>query len=174
MMIWGCRFKFSRNGLLFVIASISIVTLVTMTIICTGLVLNFSPSMAQGIWRRCPIPLQNICGTVVSVRQDGILNISKYAGKHDLLKRVLAISGDVVSYDGNNLIVNGSLIAHSKIYEIDGRGDILPKVSFPITIPAEMVWLFSDDEEGYDSRYFGPVPVQNIKSGARLVWRSSS
>lgn len=174
MMIWGCRFKFSRSGLWFVVSTISVTTFVIMMILCIGVEVNFSSSMPQGIWIRSPMPFQDARGDVVSVKQDGILNISKYAGKHDILKRVLAISGDVISYDGNNLTVNGTLITNSKIYEIDGRGDFLPRVSFPVTVPAGMVWLFSDDEKGYDSRYFGPVPLENIKSGARLIWRFNS
>lgn len=174
MMSWGRRFKFSRSGLWFVVSTISVTTFVTVMILCTGVMVNFSPSMTPGIWIRSPIPLQDARGAAVIVKQDNGLDVSKYAGKRDLLKRILAISGDIVSYDGNNLTVNGTVIANSKIYEIDGRGDLLPKVNLPITVPADMIWLFSDDEKGYDSRYFGPVPLKNIKSGVQLIWRFSS
>lgn len=170
-----CKFKFSRKGLLFVLVALSVPVILALTILNVGIYINFSSSMTPGVWIKIPVPVvQNAREYVVIVKQDGIPSATKYAGKYDLLKRILAISGDNISYDGNNLIVNNIVIANSKIYERDGRGDFLPRVSFPLIVPRGTVWLFSDDEKGYDSRYFGPVPLENIKSGVRLIWRFNS
>lgn len=174
MRLFRFKLRFSKSGLAFVSFVTCAALSLTAIILYVGVHINFSPSLQPGIWIKSDISIQNARGAAVVAKQDGIPGVARYAGKYDLLKRVLAVSGDTVAYDGNNLTVNGAVIKGSRIFEHDSSGNLLPKVSFPVLVPADTVWLCSDAEKGYDSRYFGLVPITNVKYGARLIWRFRS
>ena len=89
-----------------------------------------------------------------------------------LLKKIIALEGDVVSYD---MIEKGLIIGEttfillSEIRSKDSAGRDMSMPSFPIRLKPGEAWLGSENERGYDSRYFGPVSMDLLQP-ARLVW----
>lgn len=87
-----------------------------------------------------------------------------------LLKKVVAIEADLVSYDlaEKSLTVGGAFIPISEIRSRDVMGRAMPSPQFPVRLKHGEAWLSSDNERGYDSRYFGPVSLELLRP-ARLV-----
>lgn len=86
---------------------------------------------------------------------------------HDILvKRVIATAGQTVDLRGGAVYVDGAALEEP--YAIGGSYPLSEQapgvsMSFPYTVPEGSVWLMGDNRENSaDSRYFGPVPTENL------------
>lgn len=102
------------------------------------------------------------------------------------VKRVVALGGDVIELRGKELVVNGMRIDSPAAIHGDprtfpagwpdaqvlgGRGN--RDYWGPYTVPEGQVFLLGDNRDfSADSRYWGPVPEENIIGRARLVLAS--
>jgi len=101
----------------------------------------------------------------------------------DFIKRIVAVGGDVVSYDGNRrkLIVNGERIdepytkggvdtGSTKIIADNCRSMELERQRNGCRVPAGMVFVMGDNRSNsMDSRVFGPVEEDEIIGRAWLI-----
>ena len=73
-----------------------------------------------------------------------------------LLKRVIAVAGDVVHITREGITRNNLPVSHSDtpLY-FAHKYHTYPAGTY--TVQAPQVWVLSDDPAGFDSRYFGPV-----------------
>lgn len=85
------------------------------------------------------------------------------------LKRVAAVEGDLVSYDGG-VRVNGRLLPASQAVEHDRHGRPLPHPTYPRRLAHGEVWLTSEHPRGFDSRYFGPVQRRALTCVGGPLW----
>ena len=86
---------------------------------------------------------------------------------HDVLvKRVIATAGQTIDMQDGKVLVDG--VALDEDYT---QGESYPlanqapgvQISYPYTVPEGCVWMMGDNRENSaDSRYFGPVPQENI------------
>ena len=97
-----------------------------------------------------------------------VVNIPDSRGQsHDLVKRVVAVGGDVVSVVQDVLYLNG---------QREGSPDIIVDPSdganvSEMPIPAGTVFLLGDNRPvSYDSRFFGPVPVTDVQGKVVAVF----
>lgn len=149
----------------------------------SGLRLNFTHSAPSGLWHvRAIAPaalergkLVEVCPPpapiVVAMRERGYLSQGwlgrcEPAGVAALLKPVAAVAGDRVTvHHGEPVKVNGVALANTKAEKgipawPDGEYVVQPG----------QVWLFSSYSAGsFDSRYFGPVPVTNVRGEASPI-----
>lgn len=149
----------------------------------TGLRVNLTPSAPAGLWHVRQIDaaalergtLVEVCPPaapiVVAMRERGYLpqgwlGRCEPAGVAALLKPVAAVPGDRVTLrQGEPAKVNGVELANTKAEQgipawPDGEYVVQPG----------QVWLFSSYSAGsFDSRYFGPVPVANVRGEASPV-----
>ncbi|MEW6637273.1 MAG: signal peptidase I [Actinomycetota bacterium] len=82
-----------------------------------------------------------------------------------LIKRVVATPGDRVAVQGGRLFVNGELQKEPYVNRTS------PDNSFfaPTTIPEDHYFMMGDNRaNSRDSRFFGPVPEENIEGEAFL------
>lgn len=99
-------------------------------------------------------------------------------------KRVVAIGGDVVEIRQKRLFVNGAEVVEATAYHDDPRvypaNDFLPNAyrlrdQFgPYRVPPDHFFVLGDNRDhSHDSRYWGPVPRQNLIGKVVLVfsWR---
>jgi signal peptidase I len=101
---------------------------------------------------------------------------------HDYIKRVVALPGDVVEIRAGTLFVNGvaerlpATGARGVARAGAGPADGSPRDYLgPIRIPAESYFAMGDNRRGsYDSRFWGPVPAQNLKGRALWIYWSSA
>lgn len=105
------------------------------------------------------------------------------------VKRVVALGGDVVEVRDKQLFVNG-MVRDDESRILHGDARLLPREAAipgipaglgsrdnwgPYRVPEEQVFLMGDNRDfSADSRYFGPVPANQIVGRARLVAASFS
>jgi signal peptidase I len=87
----------------------------------------------------------------------------------DFIKRIVAVAGQTVEVHGTTVLIDGKQVedAHAHYEKRD-------HVDFgPYTVPAGHVFVMGDNrDESYDSRFWGPVPVQDIKGLAMVIYWS--
>ena len=87
--------------------------------------------------------------------------------EHDILvKRVVALGGQTVDFVDGSLYVDGIMVDEpytvGLTYPLDMTAPGV-RLSFPYTVPEGCVWVMGDNRENSaDSRYFGPVPQDNV------------
>ncbi len=148
-----------------------------------GLRVNTTPSVPVGLWvLSANAPLGP--GVVVSVCPDnrpafamararGYLSRGSCAGgDQPLFKPVVALSGDRVTVSAEGLAVNGVPVPNSRAAPVDALGRALPVFSFgTYTVAPGRVWVVSSlHPASFDSRYFGPLPVDRIEGVLRPLW----
>lgn len=89
-------------------------------------------------------------------------------------KIAAAIPGDTVVIERGGVTINGKPIPHSAVAPHDSKGRPLQHVPFgSYTVAADQVWLFGfHDRRSWDARYFGPVPIGNVRGALEpvLTW----
>ncbi|MBQ9419706.1 MAG: S26 family signal peptidase, partial [Synergistaceae bacterium] len=76
------------------------------------------------------------------------------------LKRVAGLPGDLIEISDEGLeIAAGKIISHSAVLSADGRGNKLEIFPLPVILASDEVWLTSDVDRGFDSRYLGPAKL---------------
>jgi signal peptidase I len=103
-------------------------------------VLTWKPGAGHAEWRR---------GDVVSFHRDGRI----------LVKRVVAVAGDVVGLRDGRLVVDGR-----PVVEPWSDPELIDSVFFgPVRVPQGTVFVMGDDRaNSEDSRVFGPVPLSDL------------
>ena len=141
--------------------------------LCTGVRLNISPIAPLGLYRMVDQPA--VRGVLVTAcvppaaarfaRERGYLaGGSCPGGTQPVLKRIGAVPGDVVDLELDGLAVNGTRLPDSEPAVSDSRGRPLPHAPWGRTVvaPGE-VWLIGiETTRSWDSRYFGPVPLDHV------------
>jgi signal peptidase I len=83
--------------------------------------------------------------------------------REDLIKRVVAVSGDEVVVKDGTLLVNGE--PQKEPYVNSKFPD--RSTSAPVTVPKDHIFAMGDNRaNSRDSRVFGPVPYENIEGQA--------
>jgi len=105
----------------------------------------------------------------------GYLRTGGCAGDAEPVDKIVgAISGDIVEIEPGWVAINGKRIAHSVTAAHDSLGRPLSHVEWgKHVVAASEVWLFGfNDRRSWDSRYFGPVPLANVrgKLAPVLTW----
>jgi conjugative transfer signal peptidase TraF len=83
-----------------------------------------------------------------------------------VIKQVIAGPGDTVDVNPAGVVVNGRLVPSSATAAADSAGRPLPHVTWGRhVVPREHVWLHGPgDARSWDSRYFGPLGVAQIRA----------
>jgi signal peptidase I len=87
----------------------------------------------------------------------------------DFIKRIVAVAGQTVEARGNTVLIDGN-----KVEDAHAHYEKRDHVDFgPYTVPAGHVFVMGDNrDESYDSRFWGPVPIQDIKGLAMVIYWS--
>lgn len=84
----------------------------------------------------------------------------------NFIKRVIALPGETVEIREGRVYVDGAFIEETYVAYPDTHGDY-----GTITVPRDHVFVMGDNRRNSeDSRYFGPVPFDNIRGKAFLVY----
>jgi signal peptidase I len=84
-----------------------------------------------------------------------------------LIKRVIAVGGDTLEIDGNQMLINGTVIDEPYLTRNVRMSDY-----GPIDVPADHVFVMGDNRnQSEDSRVFGPIQESSIIGRAFVkVW----
>ena len=84
----------------------------------------------------------------------------------DFIKRVIGLPGDTVEMRDGRVYINGDFLEESYIAFPDHHS-----TTGPIEVPEGHVFVLGDNRRNSeDSRYFGPVPLANIRGKAFLLY----
>jgi signal peptidase I len=103
--------------------------------------------------------------------------------RRDFIKRCVAVAGDTVEIREKELLINGELqnepyAVHKKDVVFPNSSSVPPSLRArdnfgPYTVPPGTVFCLGDNRDNsHDSRFWGPVPLQNIKGRAVLIYWS--
>ena len=92
-----------------------------------------------------------------------------------LVKRVVAVGGQTVDLVDGKVVVDGATLDEPYVNgaptysESDYEGSA--GISYPYTVPEGTVWVMGDNRtNSKDSRFFGPVSVDDVTSRAILIY----
>ncbi|MDD3471971.1 MAG: signal peptidase I [Syntrophaceae bacterium] len=96
----------------------------------------------------------------------------------DFIKRVVAVGGDTVEIKNKRLFVNGkeAPMPQARFYSnVAMPGDISPRDNLPPTkIPDDFLFVLGDNRDfSHDSRFWGFVPLEDVKGKAFLIYYSA-
>lgn len=146
-----------------------------------GIRLNIaSNSLPPGLYRIVPAGKGSdllVCPTGVAEkvsieREYRVKSFGCGDGYAPLLKPIAARAGDTVTLSQAGVAVNGKLLQNSKQYPKDGIGRPMPMVPFgTYAVLPGTVWVISSyNRFSFDSRYFGPVNLDEKVQYAKLFW----
>jgi type IV secretory pathway protease TraF len=91
-----------------------------------------------------------------------------------VLKVIGALRGDEVDVEAGWIAINGKRLTNSATVTRDSFGRLLTHVVWgKRRVAPDEVWLFGlKNRRSWDSRYFGPIPLQEIRGVAEplLTW----
>ena len=163
------------------ISSVSLLTLGLIVLFAgQGFRINLTPSEPLGLWRIVRPDRPILVGDLIFIcppdtaamreaRARGYLRFGLCAGRvAPLIKTVVAASGQVIEIRGD-VRVDGRPLPHSRVARVDGEGRKTAPYDGGV-VPPGMVFLHSEFPGSFDSRYFGPLPMNGILGLAREVW----
>lgn len=173
-----------ENSLAIRVLAAGVVTMVTLAgAAAAGLRVNTTASMPLGLWHvRAGEPIKR--GAIVTIcphdsidfrealRRGYIAHGECPGGYEPLVKPVAAVAGDLVTVTRQGIAVNGDVVANTTPLAADEAGRQLRQVAPGIyRVASDEVWLLSGhDQRSFDSRYFGPLPVANVRGVAHPLW----
>lgn len=163
------------------ISSVSLFTLGFIVLLgSAGFRVNLTPSEPLGLWRIVEHDRPILVGDLIFIcppdtnemreaRAWGYLRFGLCEGRvAPLIKTVVAISGQAIEIS-DDVRVDGRPLPHSRVSRMDGKGrEVTPYAGG--VVPPGAVFLHSDFPGSFDSRYFGPLPVDGILGFAQEVW----
>lgn len=92
----------------------------------------------------------------------------------DLIKRVIALPGEKIAFEGGKVYVNGQLLDEPYLPAgvTTQPGNRTCALAEPCAVPAGTIWVMGDNRSNSrDSRYIGPIPEENIVGRAFVrIW----
>ena len=87
----------------------------------------------------------------------------------DFVKRVVAVEGETIEVRQRQVIVDGVARDDPHATWTNERGET--RQWGPTTVPAGHVFVMGDNrDQSYDSRFWGPVPIADIKGKVVVVY----
>jgi conjugative transfer signal peptidase TraF len=150
-------------------------------ILALGLHVNLSESAPRGLYRTVAGEPTRGAWVVacVSLQSAELAHARGYLGPgpcaggvQPVLKRVVAIAGDVVEIGPEAVTVNGQRLPDSSTAASDSLGRDLQHVAWGRhVVGLDELWLVSTRvPNSWDSRYLGPISTSQVWSVARPVW----
>lgn len=163
------------------ISSVSLFTLGFIVLLGgAGFRVNLTPSEPLGLWRIVEPDRPILVGDLIFIcppdtdamreaRARGYLRFGLCAGHvAPLIKTVVATSGQAIEIQ-DQVHVDGGTLPHSRVARTDGQGRQMVHYDGGV-VPPGAVFLHSEFPGSFDSRYFGPLPMDGILGLAQEVW----
>lgn len=152
--------------------------LIAANVALLGVRFNWTASAPVGFYLERPLKLARgelvlLClptGVQALGRRRGYLPAGQCSGQSSpVLKRLVGLPGDTIALSESLLAVNGEVVLQSPIQALDSAGRPLTHAPFGSRVlPAGQVWVLGvNGARSWDSRYFGPIPVESLQASVR-------
>ena len=144
-----------------------------------GLRINLTPSEPLGLWRIEQMYRDIALGDRVFICPPSTARFAEAFergyirrglcpnGYAPLIKTVAALAGQRIEI-GASVVIDGVPLENSIVHQSDGEGRAIEPFTGGI-VPSGFVFLHSSFASSYDSRYFGPVPLEGLLGLARPI-----
>ncbi len=111
-------------------------------------------------------------------RGDIVVFIYPLDREKDFIKRVIGVAGDTVEIRNKKVYVNGKLVPDPPTAQhTDPRiipASVQPRDNMgPVTVPPDSLFVMGDNrDQSYDSRFWGFVPLKDVKGNAFMIYWS--
>jgi signal peptidase I len=110
-------------------------------------------------------------------RGDIIVFVYPVDPSKDFIKRVVGVPGDVVEVRHKQVYVNGEKVDDTHASFVEGPGEnsrLTPRDNYgPVTVPPDKIFVMGDNRDrSYDSRFWGFVPIDDVKGKAFVIYWS--
>ncbi len=146
-----------------------------------GYRINTTPSFPLGLWRIEALSREVQVGDTLFICPPADASAIKLArerlylpaglcdgGIAPLIKTVVALPGQTITIEGDQVAVDGERLVHSSVQARDGLGRALPTNAGGV-VPLGALFVHSNYVASFDSRYFGPIPAGGVLGLAREV-----
>ena len=118
---------------------------------------------------RLPLMTETVFDYRIPERGDVVVFTLPEDSGTNIIKRVIGVPGDTIQVKGMKLYINGQVFDKDSDYAIWVRGGV--KDFGPVVVPPGKIFMLGDNrEDSFDSRYWGPVPIELIRGRAIRVW----
>ena len=148
---------------------------------------------------RLPINNHKVVALGEPQRGDVVVFRPPHHPEQDWIKRVVGLPGDRISYQDNQVFLNGEPLPYASVGAYQGKGNgtemtgaeelrenlagvehnVLERTDLPFNDPGEGEWevppghyfvMGDNRDNSEDSRYWGLLPEKNLRGKAFLVW----
>jgi conjugative transfer signal peptidase TraF len=146
-----------------------------------GIRLNTTPSIPVGVYQLTNEPIEKGAYVLFCPPPSSVFDMAKArgylgagfcpGGYGHLIKKILAVTDDVVAIGPDGVQVNGQRLPLSAPIKADGGGRPLPGYEASWVLGGSEVLVMSDSNSGsFDGRYFGPIQRSQIEGVIRPVF----
>lgn len=157
-------------------------SIATVTAAAAGVRVNVTRSIPLGFYRTSAEPIRKgayvmFCPPQREVFKEALKR--RYidpgdcpGGSYPMMKRILAAKNDRVQIGPQGVTINGVPVPNSKPRLMDGARRALPHWSGNFTVQPGDVIVMGENKVSFDSRYFGPIPRQQISTVIQpiVIW----
>ena len=162
----------SELGRLVCAASVALVVTAGAAFLASQLTRNYTPSLPLGVyWIRPGLPITKgaLVDFPIPPNARKLIADRYLPARFHLLKRVVAVEGDIVCLTDGSFFVDG--ISISTIARRDSIGRPLSAYEFCGPVTPGTAFVATPVPSSLDSRYFGPVPLSTL-TVATPLWTS--
>lgn len=122
----------------------------------------------------CTSAVKNISSRFEAAWQKGNMAYLFQDECRDFIKRVVGVGGDKIEIKNKKLYVNGVLQNEPYIVHYDSNTETAQRDNFgPFVVPRNTIFAMGDNrDQSYDSRFWGVVPMDDIKGKAFIMYWS--
>jgi len=180
VVAWKVLIMSSTSARIVKFITIGMLVLVIVEVVKLNVMVNVTASIPAGIYGRKDVQPTRGAFVVVCLparvaalgRERGYVQAGQCPGRAEPVgKRLVALGGDRVGSGSGGITIEGCHLPDSEPLERDSSGRLMAWVErdeLPLQ-PAE-VWLMGDDRRSWDSRYYGPVPVESVVAVVEPLW----
>jgi len=153
------------------LSTVAVVAIVASTMVSPRLVWNASASAPMGLYFVAGESFTR-GDLVLATAPDDPRKLANARGylpaTVPLVKRVAAMSGDQICADGDQILINGTVVAAR--LKTDSEGRLLPVWSGCHVLDHQVFLLIAGVSGSFDGRYFGAIPTTAVIGRLLPLW----
>ena len=143
-----------------------------------GIRLNATASLPLGLYIKTGLPTQYVSFCLegdlgrLALQRSYVAHGNCPTGGYPLLKTIVGLPGDMVTYDARGISINGKLLPKTDPRIHDDWGHVVSHYPFGVyRVQPNTYWVASSyDNRSFDSRYYGPIRAADIRAHLHPLW----